>query len=99
LLAEIGLERIEAHDQELVDLLVEGIAESPLELLSPTAGPERSTLVFASHPEEERNAEIFEALREAGVHAAMRGGALRFAPHLYNGAEDIERALELMRRA
>jgi cysteine desulfurase / selenocysteine lyase len=99
LLAEIGLERIEAHDQELVDLLVEGIAESPVELLSPTAGPKRSTLVFASHPEEERNAEIFEALSEAGVHAAMRGGALRFAPHLYNGAEDIERALELMRRA
>jgi cysteine desulfurase/selenocysteine lyase len=99
LLVEIGLERIEAHDQGLVDRLVEGIAESPLELLSPTAGPERSTLVFASHPEEERNAEIFEALREAGVHAAMRGGALRFAPHLYNGAEDIERALELMRRA
>jgi cysteine desulfurase/selenocysteine lyase len=97
LLAEIGLERIERHDQELVDLLVEGIAESPLELLSPAAGPERSTLVFASHPDEERNAETFEALSEAGVHAAMRGGALRFSPHLYNGAADVERALGLIR--
>lgn len=95
-LAEIGLERIEAHDQALVDMLVEGIAESPLELLSPAVGPQRSTLVFASHPDEERNPEILEALRAGGVHAALRGHALRFSPHLYNGADDVERALELL---
>jgi selenocysteine lyase/cysteine desulfurase len=97
LLGEVGVERIEAHDQELVTELVEGIAESPLELLSPAAGPERSTLVFASHPDEDRNGEVFDALRDAAVHVAMRAGTLRFSPHLYNGSRDIERALAVLR--
>ena len=97
LLAEVGVAPIEAHDQELVAQLVEGIAGSPLDLLSPRAGAERSTLVFASHPEDARNAEVFEALRAAGIHVAMRTGALRFSPHLYNGSADVERALEVLR--
>lgn len=96
LLNEIGTERIEAHDQELVTRLVEGIEASPLDLLSPAGGAERSTLVFASHPDEARNEEIFGALTDAGVHCALRAGALRFSPHLYNGSADIERAVEVL---
>jgi cysteine desulfurase/selenocysteine lyase len=96
LLAEIGVERIHEHDQELVARLIDGLAEGSLDLTSPPGGPERSTLVFASHPDEGRNAEIFEQLREAGVDVALRVGALRFSPHLYNGPQDIDRALEVL---
>jgi cysteine desulfurase/selenocysteine lyase len=98
LLLDIGVERIEAHDQALVHELIDGIAESPLDLVSPVSTRERSTLVFASHPEPERNAELFDALAEAGVHAALRAGSLRFSPHLYNGSDDIDRALAVLRR-
>ena len=96
LLAKLGIGAIEAHDQELVQRLVEGIAESPLDLLSPREGSERSTLVFASHPDGDRNTELFGALRDSGVDVAMRAGALRFSPHLYNGSEDVDRALAVL---
>ncbi len=99
LLGEIGIEQIAAHDQRLVDRLVEGISESPLDLLSPRSGPERSTLVFASHPDEWRNEDIFEALADAGVHCALRAGALRFSPHLYNSLDDVDRALAVLNEA
>jgi cysteine desulfurase / selenocysteine lyase len=98
LILEIGVERIEAHDQALVQQLIDGVAESPLDLVSPASSRERSTLVFASHPEPEQNAKLFEALRDAGVDVALRAGSLRFSPHLYNGSEDIDRALEVLRR-
>jgi len=96
LLLDIGVERIEAHDQALVQELIDGIAESPLDLVSPASPRERSTLVFASHPEPERNEDLFDALGQAGVHAALRAGSLRFSPHLYNGSDDIDRALAVL---
>jgi cysteine desulfurase/selenocysteine lyase len=98
LILEIGVERVEAHNQNLVQELIDGIAESPLDLVSPASSRERSTLVFASHPDPERNEDVFDALREAGVHVALRAGSLRFSPHLYNDSQDIERALEVLRR-
>jgi cysteine desulfurase / selenocysteine lyase len=52
--------------------------------------------VFASHPDEGRNVEILERLRDAGIHVAVRAGALRFSPHLYNAPDDIDRALEAL---
>lgn len=96
LLAEVGIERIEAHDQALVQRLVDGIADAPLGLLSPAGGPERSTLVIASHPDEARDAGLFEDLRAAGVDVALRAGSLRFSPHLYNSADDVDRALAIL---
>ena len=50
------------------------------DVLSPREGPRRSTLVFVSHKERERNRSIYERLREAGVFAALRAGKLRLAP-------------------
>lgn len=96
LLLELGLDTIEAHDQALVQRLVDGLDRSRYELLSPEDGPERSTLVFVSHRQPERNREIYETLLHHGVHGAFRRGRIRLAPHLYNTAEDIDRALEVL---
>ena len=40
-------------------------------------------------------AEVFDRLRHSGLDVALRRGALRLSPHLYNTAEDIDRFLEL----
>jgi cysteine desulfurase/selenocysteine lyase len=96
LLVECGIERIAAHDQALVGRLVAGLAESELDLLSPPQGPARSTLVFASHPDPDRNQHLHAALREAGVDIALRRGRLRISPHVYNDAAEIDRALEAL---
>ncbi|MGH7506032.1 MAG: aminotransferase class V-fold PLP-dependent enzyme, partial [Longimicrobiales bacterium] len=38
----------------------------------------------------------FTALQRAGVQCALREGVLRFAPHLYNGVDDVERVIEVL---
>ena len=94
-LLEIGIERIRTHDQALVSRLIAGLPE-PYELLSPADGPRRSTLVFISHRDPDRNRDVHAALGAARVDIAFRNGALRVAPHLYNTAADIDRALSVL---
>jgi cysteine desulfurase/selenocysteine lyase len=96
LLLDHGIERVAAFDQALVERLLGGLADLPLRVLSPLSGPARSTLVFASDEREAENERLHGRLRDAGVDVALRGGALRFSPHLYNCDRDIDRALEVL---
>lgn len=95
-LLEQGLERIEAYDQQLVTHLIEGLNPSKYRLMSPRTGKARSTLVFVSHQDPHRNAEIQAELKSKGIDIALRRGQLRFSPHLYNTKEEIERALVVL---
>ena len=101
-LLTFGVERIERHDQDLVARLLANLEGSSYRVLSPRTDPERSTLVFLSHLEPNRNAEIAEALRQAGIDIALREGRLRVSPHLHNSSADIDRltdALEALARS
>jgi cysteine desulfurase/selenocysteine lyase len=91
-LLEVGIDRVRAHDQELVSRFVRGLPDG-YRLLSPREGPLRSTLVFFSHRVPARNRALHAALSAAGVDVALRNGALRLSPHLYNEVADIDRAL------
>jgi selenocysteine lyase/cysteine desulfurase len=93
-LLERGIAEIARHDADLVDRLVEGLARRGYDVLSPRKGPSRTTLVLASHPQRDRNADVHRTLLERDVHTAFRRGNLRFSPHLYNTAEDVDRALD-----
>ncbi len=92
-LLEIGPAVVAEHDQALVARLVTGLDASKYEVLRPLQGPERSTLVIVSHRDAARNREICERLAADGIFIALREGNLRLAPHLYNGGDDIDRAL------
>ncbi len=95
LLLEVGIDEVRGHDQALVSRLIAGLPEG-FELLSLPDGPRRSTLVFISHRDAEQNRAVHAALAAAGVDIALRNGALRLAPHLYNTAADIDRALTVL---
>lgn len=98
-LTKLGLERIGDHDQALVSRFVDGL-DAQYTMTSPkAASPQRSTLVFFSHQDKNENRAIHQALLHAGVHVAFRGGSMRLAPHLYNGAGDIDRALQALHSA
>ena len=99
LLIEKGPDRIEAYDQALVARLVDNIDRSLYEVLSPTESAERSTLVFLSAKDADRNAEIYRGLSAAGIDIAYRAGKLRISPHFYNTENDIDRAVEGLERA
>ncbi|MFO1112745.1 MAG: aminotransferase class V-fold PLP-dependent enzyme [Rhodospirillales bacterium] len=88
-----GIDAIAAHDDALVGRLIDGLDRTRFGLTSPAAGPARSTLVFIEPPERDRAAGLQQGLAGRRIHVAHRAGALRFAPHLCNTEDDIDRAL------
>ncbi len=93
-LLDVGINTVRDHNQGLVDRLIAGIDRDRYHLLSPENGPERSTLVYLSHREPEKNGDVFRTLQEKGIDISFRQGKLRAAPHIYNTQDDIDRLLE-----
>ena len=63
------------------------------EIISPQNDEERSSIVAARFPGK-NSSEIAKRLNEARVMVSARKDFIRFSPHLYNEAEDIQKALE-----
>ena len=94
-LIDVGIERIEAHDQALIEQLLNGLP-SRYRVVSPTASNERSTLVLITHEEKERNADLAAALQLRGIDVALRDDKLRISPHLYNSSVEVDDVLEAL---
>lgn len=92
-LMALGIDTVRDHDNALVERFIAGLPRDGFDLLSPEAGPARSTLVLISAKDRARNRAIHERLAAEHVHVAFRAGSLRVAPHVYNTADDIDRAL------
>jgi selenocysteine lyase/cysteine desulfurase len=96
-LLEKGIEQIRDHDDALVESFITGLDRDKFAVLSPREkGPRRSTLVFVSHPDRDRNSVVYSYLARAGIDIALRGGLLRLSPHLHNSTGDIARVLSLL---
>jgi selenocysteine lyase/cysteine desulfurase len=95
-LLELGLDRVAAWDQALVERFLAGLDPDRYRLVSPRAGPGRSTLVVLGHRQPDRTPGLCQRLAAAGVDVAFRRGQLRVSPHLYNTEADIDRALEVL---
>jgi|HubBroStandDraft_1064217.scaffolds.fasta_scaffold123322_1 cysteine desulfurase/selenocysteine lyase len=94
---ELGLENVETHDQMLVQTLVEAVARTNFRMISPQeSSPRRSTLVMFGDPRAERLSALRRRLDDAGIHTAMRMGAIRISPHLYNTPAQISQVAELL---
>ena len=98
-LLELGIERVAAWDQALVERFLEGLDTDRHRLVSPRQGPRRSTLVVFGHQRPERARDLHRRLAGAGVDVAFRRGNLRVSPHLYNTEADLDRALEVLAAA
>lgn len=94
-LSGLGVERVAAHDQALVQRLIDGLDEGAYELLSPRAPAERSTLVYVRH-RREPGERVHARLRDAGVETALREGNVRLSPHVYNEPREIDAALDAL---
>lgn len=91
-LADIGVDRIAAHNRALSDLLIEGLRARGAEVLSPADPAQRSATVAARIPGVD-SAGLARRLKDANVFLSHRRDFLRFSPHLFNGGHDIEQAL------
>jgi cysteine desulfurase/selenocysteine lyase len=94
----IGVDRVAARDQALVERFLQGLDPDRYRLASPRRGPGRSTLVVLGHRQPGRTERLHEELAAAGVDVALRRGRLRVSPHLYNTGADVDRALEVLDR-
>jgi cysteine desulfurase/selenocysteine lyase len=95
-LLEVGIPRIEVHDQSLVQHLLDGLDRAKFRICSPQERTGRSTLVFITHKDRDRNPSLARHLKEHGIEVAFRRGELRFSPHLYNTTDDLDRALTVL---
>jgi selenocysteine lyase/cysteine desulfurase len=96
MLGDIGIERIAAHDQQLIDELIESLDRSKYELLSPASGERRSTLVYLTHRDPDTNERVAQGLKQRRISIAQR----RQTPHrptpLHNSSNDITRLTEAL---
>lgn len=93
---EVGLDKVRAYHDQLIDQLIAGLNVNQYDLISPKSGKERSSLVVLSHKDRDKNEQIFNRLVEKGIYAAFWKGDLRIAPHVYNTQEEIARVLEVL---
>ena len=92
LIEEVGVEAIQAQVLSLTAYAAEKLEARGYRVLSPREDAQRAGLVMFQHPTHTNDA-VLQALKEAGVTAAARGGRLRFSPHFYNTTEEIDRAV------
>jgi selenocysteine lyase/cysteine desulfurase len=95
-LLDQGVNRVAAHNDDLVSRLIGLLDRNRYQILSPLEGADRSTLVLLSHRDRSRNEKVYHALRRREIYAAFRRGNIRLSPHLYNTEQDIDRAVALL---
>ncbi|HEX8906889.1 MAG TPA: aminotransferase class V-fold PLP-dependent enzyme, partial [Longimicrobiaceae bacterium] len=96
LLLETGVERIRAYVLGVIDPLAAWLAEQrDATVVSPMEPALRSGVFCFRLGDTER---AYAALYRAGVRCALREGAVRIAPHLYNTAEEIATVIDVLER-
>jgi selenocysteine lyase/cysteine desulfurase len=88
----IGIENIYNYNRHLADMLLEGLRSRGAHSTSPSSDGHSSSIITA-YFENIDSTEIIQGIRNKHVYVSSRAGAIRFSPHLYNTAADIEQAL------
>jgi selenocysteine lyase/cysteine desulfurase len=95
LLLETGPARIEAHNRRLCTRLSAGLRDKGYTLITSQAEGESAGLVcFVKDGGDSES--IQQRLAAANIMTAVRGGNVRFAPHLYNTEDEVERLLSTL---
>jgi cysteine desulfurase/selenocysteine lyase len=96
-LNRLGIQKIAAHDLGLARTLREGAERLGAQIITPREDADRAGIVAARFPGK-TSAQVVSGLRERGIICASRLDAVRFAPHIYNSEEDVERCLTELKR-
>lgn len=95
LLLEAGIDAVAASTIAIATRLADGIEALGWELGTPR--PIRSGIVATVPPKDRTLLQWHRRLEEQGIVCAPREGMLRFSPHFYNDASDVDRVLEVLR--
>lgn len=92
LLLEAGSAEIDAHNRQLCQRLVEGLLQKEYEVVTSQRPGESAGIVCAVKPGVDPDS-IREHLAARRIVCAVRGGRLRFAPHLFNTRDEVEQVI------
>ncbi len=95
LIAELGIDAIEARVLALTDLLCDGLARKGYHVRSPRGACERSGIVIFDSAAHATDA-LFERLTAERIAVSVRGGGIRVSPHYYNTEAEIAHLLETL---
>jgi selenocysteine lyase/cysteine desulfurase len=99
-LLEFKPEEIESHILSLTELLLDELsAISGVIPVTPREPERRAGIVTARVSTPHIPEKVFASLEQRGVLVALREGCLRFSPHFYNSAADVETAAAALRDA
>lgn len=90
-LRRLGIERIEAHRQPLLDRLRREMPRLGFELLTP---PETKSALITFAVKERQP--VLERLQKANIHVRLGAHFLRVSPSVYNDLRDVDRLLEAL---
>ncbi len=96
-LNNLQISKIMAHDLRLAGMLADGLEKLGAEIITPREDSLRSGIVCARFPGKPPGS-IVGALGERGIICASRLEAVRFAFHIYNSEEHVERCLHELKR-
>ena len=92
LLAEVGMDRVEARIAQLTGHLAAGLEDRGYLLAAPRGSDDWSGIVSFSRPAQ--GSEALQArLAEAGISTSVREGRVRVSPHFYNTEEEVDAVL------
>lgn len=92
-LADIGVDKVERHVQELLERLAEGLPGGFRETAPPSPAG-RSNIFCFQGPTPEATGRAFDRLAAAGFFVSRREGSIRVSPHIYNAVDDVDRLLQ-----
>jgi cysteine desulfurase/selenocysteine lyase len=95
-LLRAGVQIIWEHNRALLEEMIRRLPSDRCVLASPADRDARGPYVCIAAHRPDGTAALFEKLQKAGVLVALREGALRVSPHLYNSERDIDRLLTVL---
>jgi selenocysteine lyase/cysteine desulfurase len=90
---EIGLENVARHVAQLADEIIRWTKEHDVQSLTPVDSKRRGGVICVKPKNAEKTS---ERLKSKGVVHSYREGGIRLSPHIYNTADDVRSALEMM---
>ena len=91
LVRRIGVANVRAHNQALTDRLVRAALERGLTLRTPHDPARRGGAVCVAFPDPQR---AYQRLKEERIFVDVRPAyGVRFSPHIYTDAEEIDHAI------
>ncbi|MFQ5471096.1 MAG: aminotransferase class V-fold PLP-dependent enzyme [Gammaproteobacteria bacterium] len=98
LILETGIDQVEARIMTNSACLVDAFSkDSDIQIVTPSE-PKRHAGIFSFRKRSRKLQEVYNRLAENGVHAALRGNAIRLSPHFYNRTIQMEQCVNVVHR-